>query len=97
MIEKIIFNVIAIALFTVTFLKLIKKNDTSYIVVLGIEFIGIAINFIELLLSKPLALFIRIIMYLFSVILPLLLILMERFKNVNFGELYCMALLYLNI
>ena len=28
MIEKIVFNVIAIALFTITFLKLIKKNDS---------------------------------------------------------------------
>ena len=29
MFEKIIFNVLALALFTISFLKLIKKNDTS--------------------------------------------------------------------
>lgn len=51
MLEKIIFNVLALALFTITFLKLIRKNDTSYIYVLALEFVGLAINFIELFFS----------------------------------------------
>ena len=36
MFEKIIFNVLALAFFTITFLKLIKKNDSSYIYVLAV-------------------------------------------------------------
>ena len=44
MIEKLIFNIIAISLFTITFLKLVKKNESSYIYLLLVEFIGIAIN-----------------------------------------------------
>ena len=47
-IEKIFFNTIAIALFTIIFLKLMRKNDTSYILILILVFIGIAINFSEL-------------------------------------------------
>ena len=43
MLEKIIFNVLAFALFTITVLKLIKKNDTSYIYILALEFVGILI------------------------------------------------------
>ena len=53
-IEKIFFNLIAIALFTIIFLKLIRKNDTSYIFILILEFVGIAINFTELFFSTTL-------------------------------------------
>ena len=48
MIEKIIFNLLAFAIFIVVFGKFIKKNDTSYVYILGLEFLGIVINFIEL-------------------------------------------------
>ena len=50
-IEKIIFNILAFMLFTIIFMKMIKKNDTSYVYVLGLEFIGIVLNFIELLFN----------------------------------------------
>ena len=43
MVEKIIFSILSIAIFMLTFFKLIKKNDTSYIYILLVEFIGIAI------------------------------------------------------
>ena len=52
MIEKIIFNLLAFAIFIVIFGRFIKKNDTSYVYVLGLEFIGIAMNFIELIFDK---------------------------------------------
>ena len=60
MLEKIIFNVLALALFTITFLKLIRKNDTSYIYVLALEFVGLAINFIELFFSIKLSIILKI-------------------------------------
>ncbi len=87
MIEKIFFTTIAIALFTITFLKLIKKNDTTYIYMLVIEFIGIAINFIELFFKVPFHWVLKLIMYLLSIILPILLFAMEKIKNVELSEL----------
>ena len=87
MIEKIFFTTLAIAIFTITFLKLIKKNDTTYIYVLVIEFIGIAINFIELLLSTSFSWGLKLIMYLFSIILPIILFVIERIKKVELSEL----------
>ena len=86
MIEKIFFTTIAIALFTITFLKLIKKNDTTYIYVLAIEFIGIAINFIELFI-KPFHWSLKLVMYLLSIILPIILFAIEKIKNVELAEL----------
>lgn len=63
MLEKIIFNVLAFALFTITVLKLIRKNDTSYIYVLVLEFIGIVINFIELVFSIQLNWLLKVTTY----------------------------------
>ena len=48
MIEKIIFNILAFAIFVIVFGRFVKKNDTSYVYILGLEFIGIVINFLEL-------------------------------------------------
>ena len=87
MIEKIFFTTIAIALFTITFLKLIKKNDTTYIYILAIEFIGIAINFIELFLKAQFNWSLKLITYLLSIILPILLFTIEKIKNVELSEL----------
>ena len=46
MIEKIIFNLLAFTIFIIVFGRFIKKNDTSYVYILVLEFIGIVINFI---------------------------------------------------
>ena len=85
--EKILFNVLAIALFTIIFLKLIRKNDTSYIIILALEFIGIFINFLELVLNKNASWFLKTIMYLLSVIIPAIVLWIEHFKKINFPEL----------
>ena len=62
-IEKIIFNLAAFTLFTIVFMKMIKKNDTSYVYILALEFIGIVINFIELIFNLKLNLFFRVLIY----------------------------------
>ena len=83
MIEKILFNVIAFSLFINIFLlKLVKKNDTTYITILVIEAIGIAINFISILFNIWEGAFIKIVMYLFSIIVPILVFILER-KGTN--------------
>ena len=47
-IETIFFVVIAFAIFVYIFLKMIKSIDISYIIVLVLETIGIALNFLEI-------------------------------------------------
>ena len=46
MIFEIIFNTIAVAMFVTMFFKMIKKNNTQYLHILLMQFIGILINFI---------------------------------------------------
>ena len=53
-IEQLIFTVISFAIFVSMFFKMIKKNDTSYVIVLVLEAIGIALNFLEVLFSVKL-------------------------------------------
>ena len=52
MFEKIIFNLFAFTLFILMFIKFIRKNDTSYVYLLALQFVGIAINFVELSFGK---------------------------------------------
>ena len=87
MIEKIIFNLLAFAIFIIIFGKFIKKNDTSYVYILGLEFVGIVINFIELLSNMRLNLFFRIVIYILSIIIPGLVLLIEYIKKVDFPEI----------
>ena len=69
-------------------LKLIKKNDTSYIYVLALEFIGIVISFIGLIFSIKLNWFLKTITYFFSVIIPAIILWMEKVKKADFPELF---------
>lgn len=86
MIEKILFNLIAFSLFINIFLlKLIKKNDTTYLYIIILEAIGIAINFISILFNIWNSIFIKIVMYLLAVIIPILVIALEK-KGINISE-----------
>lgn len=88
MFEKIIFNLFAFTLFILIFFKLIRKNDTSYVYLLVLQFIGIAINFIELSMSKSFGAITKILMYAVSVILPIFIIWLEYAKKVEFSEIF---------
>ena len=72
--EKIIFNVLAFSLFVIMFFKMIKKNDTNYVVILCLQAVGIAINFIEIIFRWNLNAFMRMFIYLISVIIPTVII-----------------------
>lgn len=90
MIEKILFNLIAIALFVNIFLlKLVKKNDTTYLSILVAEAIGIAISFISIVFDIWDGIFIKLIMYLLAIIFPIAVIALEK-KGINISD-------YLNI
>lgn len=87
MIEKIIFNLLAFAIFIIVFGRFIKKNDTSYVYVLGLEFLGIVINFIELIFNIHLNLFFRILIYILSIIIPVIILLVEYKMKTSFPEM----------
>lgn len=49
MIGQIIFTVVAFVLFVyILLLKMIKKNDTTYLIILGMQAIGILINLLRI-------------------------------------------------
>ena len=56
-IEKIIFGVLTIALFTIFFLKMITKNNSTYVYILLVQFVGMLIRFLELIFSDKSATF----------------------------------------
>lgn len=85
MLEKIIFFLLAVSLFVITFAKLIKKNDTSYINFLAIQFLGILLSFMELIFKWNFNIFFKALLYLLSVILPIAIIIIEN-KNINIPE-----------
>ena len=86
LIEKILFNVVAFSLFIIIFLKMIKRNDTSYISILSLQFIGIAINFIALILNLTTRGIVKLILYILCILLPIAIIIMEK-KNFLLSEL----------
>lgn len=90
-VERIIFNVIAFALFTIIFLKMIQKNDTSYIYVLAIQALGIAISFIGLIFRINLPIIIILISYIISIIIPLVIVIFES------KELYLPEIISMNM
>lgn len=88
MIEKIIFNLLAFAIFIFVFGRFIKKNDTSYVYILGLEFIGIVVNFIELLSNITLNVFFKVLIWILSVIIPGIMLLIEYKSKVDFPEIF---------
>ena len=91
MVGKIIFNLLAFTLFILMFFKLIRKNDTSYVYLLVLQFAGIVIDFIELTTHITLNAFFRIIMYIFAIIIPIAIFILEKIKKVSFAELINMV------
>ena len=86
MIEKIIFNLIAFSLFIIIFFKIIRKNDANYFILLIFQAIGIGISFLEIKLGIDINNFLLIIRYIFSIITPVSIIILEH-KNINFSEI----------
>ncbi len=77
-VEQFIFTVVSLAIFVYMFFKMIKNNDTSYIVILILEAIGIALNFLEFALFIELNLFLNLLKYVLSIIIPGIVIILER-------------------
>ncbi len=90
MFEKIIFNLLAFTLFILMFLRLVRKNDTSYVYLLVVQFVGILISFIGLILNIKLNVIIKILMYVLSVVIPILIFILEKKSKINFAEFISM-------
>ena len=82
MIEQLFFITLSIILFCTIFFKMIRKNDTSYVPILAIEALGIAIDFICLVSNFKINIIIKIIIYIMSIILPAVIIYLEK-KKIN--------------
>lgn len=76
--EQLIFNILAFVLFVIIFLKIITRNDTSYVISLLLEALGIAINFIEIISNEGLPIFAKVIVYALAILLPILIITLEK-------------------
>ncbi len=86
MLEKLIFSLLACSLFIIIFFKIIRKNDANYIILLVLQAIGITVSFVEIKLGIDENAFWWTIRYLFSIVIPLVIIIMEL-KGFNFSEL----------
>ena len=91
MLERILFNVIALGLFLFLFFRMIQKNDTNYIYVLALQALGIAIGFFALIINVKLPVIVLILTYIFSIILPIIIILIER-KGITLTEVICISI-----
>lgn len=76
--EQLIFAVIALVFFIYMFYSMIKNNDTSYVMILIIQVVGIALNFFEVLFGIKLNLFFVVVKYILAVIIPLIVILLAK-------------------
>lgn len=85
LIERVLFNVIAFLLFLLMFYKMVKKNDTNYIIMIIVQALGIAISFLELLAGVMNWTFVKFLSYLMSVALPLIYFYLEK-QNINMIE-----------
>ena len=86
MFEQLLFNLLAFSLFIIIFFKIFRKNDTNYICLLIIQAIGIAISFVEIKLKIEENIFWGSLRYIFSIIIPFAIIILEVNK-INFSEI----------
>ena len=91
MIGEIFFLIMAIALFVIIFLKMMKKNNLIYLTSLILQAIGIVIHFISLIFKIELSLFFILLTYLISVVLPIFIIVCE-YNKINLTEKLYMIL-----
>ena len=76
--EQLIFTIFAFTLFIYMFFKMIRQNDTNYIGILIIQAIGITLNFVEVLLKKELETFFMIVKYIFGILIPVAIVILEK-------------------
>ena len=91
-IVSILFSLIAFTLFAIFFVKMVRKNDTSYIYILVMQFIGIAMSFIQLLFEIKFNFILIILMYVLAIIIPCIILFLEMKNNILFPEILNIAI-----
>jgi len=87
MVGQIVFTVIAFVLFVnILLLKMIKKNDTTYLIILVIQAIGILFNLIKISFDIFNEAIFTIILYILCIIIPVAVFILE-FKKINVSEI----------
>lgn len=92
MLEKLLFNLIAVSLFIIIFFIMGRKNNTTYISLLVIEAIGISINFLEINFNMFTEIPYKIIEYIFAIILPIIVLMLERKNIITYSEIVALLL-----
>lgn len=82
MIEQIFFIVAAISLLSIIFYKIIRKKEMGYILILILEIAGITIDICGLVASININVVLKTIMYIFSILLPIIVLILE-YKNID--------------
>lgn len=88
-VEQLIFTLISFAIFVYMFFRMIKNNDSSYVIILVLEAIGIALNFAEVLFGIKLNILFLILKYIFACLLPIGIVILE--KNISLFEIINIA------
>lgn len=84
---QITFTMCAFILFLYILLnKIIRKNDTTYLIILGIQAIGIIINYIRITFNILNSFSYTIILYMFCIAIPIIVFILEK-KNINISEM----------
>ena len=92
MIVQIIFTISAFLLYIYILLfKLIRKNDTTYLVLLGLQSLGILLNLLKINYGILHGILWNIVLVLLCIAIPLLVIIIE-YKKVNVSEIIKIAL-----
>lgn len=86
-IEEVLFVIIAFAIFVYMFLKMMRMNDISYIIVLVLETVGILLNFLEVLFGVKLNALMIMLKYILSILLPIIIIIIEA-RGKTLAEIY---------
>jgi len=92
MIEKLMFNLVAVTLFIIVFFIMARKNNTTYISLLVIQAIGIGVNFLEInfnIFTGPVS---KVIEYVCAIILPVIILGLENRKIINYSEIVAVIL-----
>ena len=77
MTEQLFFIAIAISLFSIFLYKAIRKKEKGYIFILIIEIIGIVIDLYGLICSINIIVLLKTIMYIFSILVPIMVLILE--------------------
>ena len=80
LLEQLFFIFVSFAIFVYMFFRMIRRNDTSYVTILVLEAMGIALNFLEVLFDIKLNVLFMILKYVLAVLIPIIVIVLERQK-----------------